>query len=161
MGPPSELPRLAGARKKPWRSARTGLVGGVTAPILLSLAGLHLCRARLRFTRQSVDQASTVYDLATCRFIREAKDVLLVGPPGRSNRPAPTCPRPKSRPQKNQMQPFCPPARHSLPVRGKRNGPVCNGLPILALITIIQASKPRLLILPRLAAFNPPPDIPT
>src|SRR5437016_14613688 len=25
---------------------------------------------------------SQIFDLATCRFIREAKDVLLVGPPG-------------------------------------------------------------------------------
>src|SRR5436190_18127709 len=27
-------------------------------------------------------QRGQVFDLATCRFIREAKDVLLVGPPG-------------------------------------------------------------------------------
>ena len=31
---------------------------------------------------QSVDQACQLFDLATCRFVREAQDVLFVGPPG-------------------------------------------------------------------------------
>ena len=38
---------------------------------------------RLRLVVQSVDsRARQVFDLATCRFVREARDVLLLGPPG-------------------------------------------------------------------------------
>ena len=45
--------RPGSAQESPGDLLDDRALGGVTAPIWLSLAGLHLCRARLRFTRQS------------------------------------------------------------------------------------------------------------